>query len=324
MQHLAGGIKTLKRLKKHMSAWFRLSQTEALTKEVHRSFFELRTHTETRHSELLSDVTTLGEQINALTRRLDGALNQRRQGAETSPRSSLGDLKARHAELARSYAALTHRLDQVLLHLSTVVPMPAKLPAKDSGGLKALAESVQARLEALSPKATKEQLSLLLPVLEETVLRTEEASILDLYKGDGTWLALLEQAGLPGLAAHETTGPAAQVWIDSARNTLGTQKDECLSVISARHLVASLPLEEQLWLMREAMRTLAPGGMLLIETPDPERLGIRFYDDLQHLRPLTALSLQAIAETLGFEDINTRPLATESLVFLASKPLARG
>jgi predicted SAM-dependent methyltransferase len=83
-----------------------------------------------------------------------------------------------------------------------------------------------------------------------------------------------------------------------------------------------LPFDELLWLTREAMRVLAPGGMLMIETADVETMGTGFYDDPDHIRPLTVRNLQAILETLGFEDITMQHLPTDSFVCLSVKPLS--
>ncbi len=306
----------IQQLKAKMKAWSRKSQTESLAKEAHRAFLELREHTEIHHANLSSSVNSLEKQIASSAHQQ--ALRQ--QDFEDKRLGDLIELKARHAELARSYGALSRRLDQILLHISPKAPASIDTSVERPSGLEALKESVQSRLEALNPRATKEQLCPLLPLIEEAVLRCGGAPILEIYKGDETWLSLLNQAGLPVVSAHDISGFSAHVWANSARAALEDRQDVSLSVVSAQHIVANLPVEELLWLVREAMRVLAPGGILLIETPDPECLGAKFYDDMQVQRPLTTRNLQAVAETLGFEEIRIQSLGADTLVMLASKP----
>lgn len=300
-------MNTVKRLGNYVTAFFKLGRTERIAKEARRGL-----------SELHGDVNKLAQHITT-------SQAQRQQHFEDTlretTRGTLRDLQARHGELARSYAELSYRLDRVLLALTGAEPSYVA-PELSMEGLDALEQSVLARLEVLAPQTGKDHLSSLLPEVETAVLRTGEASILDLYAGDGTWLALLKQAGLPASAAHNMAGSASQIWVNEARNTLACQEDGSLSVVSARHLVTCLPFNELLWLAREAMRVLAPGGMLLIETADAKEMDVNFYDDPHRLRPLTTRSLQAVLETLGFEDIATQHLAAQSLVCLSIKPLS--
>lgn len=317
----------LKQLGNYFAAWFKLGRTARLAKEASRGVVDLRQHSDTRISELHDEVFT---HVDELARHIDevaASQAHRQQNFETmlreTSRDSFRDLKTRHGELARSYAALSHRLDQVLLILSGADPSPSLVSKPEPEGLNALRDSVQSRLEALAPQAKDTHLSQWLPEVESTVIRTGELPVLDLYRGTGAWLALLAQAGLP---ATGTQGPAsltaAQAWTQEARTALSEQESNSLSVISARHLVASLPFDELLWLTREAMRVLAPGGMLIIETADAEAMGTGFYDDPNHIRPLTVRNLQAILDTLGFEEIVTQHVPSQSFVCFSVKPLS--
>lgn len=306
----------LKKLGNYLAAWFKLGRTERLAKEASRGVLDLRRHNDIRISELFAHIDSVTASQAQRQHSFENMLR------ETS-RDSLRDLKTRHGELARSYAELSHRLDHVLVTLAGADPAPSLVSTPEPEGLNALKDSVQARLEALVPQATAAQLSQWLPEVESAVIRTGGLPVLDLYRGTGAWLALLVQAGMPATAAHGTaTLTAAQAWAQEARDALVKQNSDSLSVISARHLVASLPFDELLWLTRETMRVLAPGGMLLIETPDAEAMGTGFYDDPTHIRPLTVRNLQAILETLGFEDINMQHVPNNSLVCLSVKPLS--
>jgi hypothetical protein len=321
-------MNVLKRLEKYISAIFKLGQTERIAKATSRGLSDMRQHNETQLSDMRQhNETQLSDmrQHNETEFHAAATSQVRRQQhfedtLRETTRGTLRDIHVRHGELARSYSELSHRLDRVLLTCPRAeVPLP--IPQRKMEGLDALNQSVLSRLAALSPQPTKGHLSSLLPEVETAVLRAGEAPILDLYAGDGTWLALLKQAGLPASAAHDMSGIALQVWVDEIRNNLASQKDSSLSVVSVRHLMACLPFGELLWLARETMRLLAPGGILLIETADAEMLGIDYYDNPYHLRPLTKRSLQAVLETLGFEDISMQHMAVQNLVCLSTKPL---
>jgi hypothetical protein len=322
----------LKKSGNYIAAFFKLGRTERIAKDARRDLSDMRTrltdmrqHNETRLSELHGEVFT---HINKLAKHIDAVAKsqaERQQHFEDTlretTRATLRDVQVRHGELARSYAELSYRLDRVLLTLTGAEPVFGA-PQPKMEGLEALKQSVLVHLETLTSQTRKDHLSSLLPEMESAVLRAGETAILDLYAGDGTWLALLKQAGLPAFAAHDISGTPPQVWANEARNTLANQKDNSLSVVSARHLLICLPFDELLWLTREAMRVLTPGGVLLIETADAEEMGIAFYDDPQHLRPLTMRSLQAVLETLGFEDITMQHLTPQSLICLGTKPLS--
>ena len=77
------------------------------------------------------------------------------------------------------------------------------------------------------------------------------------------------------------------------------------TLITAFHLVEHLPEKAVRQLIEEALRVLIPGGLLILETPNPDNLSVgsnSFYLDPTHQCPIPALRLQFLAENAGFED----------------------
>ena len=55
--------------------------------------------------------------------------------------------------------------------------------------------------------------------------------------------------------------------------------------------------------LKEAYRTLKPGGLLLSLVPDWESQHKKFYDDYTHVSPFTIISLKNIQLVIGFDNV---------------------
>lgn len=145
------------------------------------------------------------------------------------------------------------------------------------------------------------------PLLEEV----EPPRLLDLGCGRGEWLELCRQIGFevrgidldPRMldACRELGLPVTE---QDALEALRSHADGSLGVVSAFHLVEHLPFEVLGELVRETLRVLMPGGLLIMETPNPENISIattNFWLDPTHLRPLPPLLLSFLPEHYGFE-----------------------
>ena len=79
---------------------------------------------------------------------------------------------------------------------------------------------------------------------------------------------------------------------------------ESISLITAFHVVEHLDFESLKVLIQESLRVLRPGGILVMETPNPENLVVgssSFYLDPTHFRPLPPDLLAFIPKFLGFK-----------------------
>ena len=73
--------------------------------------------------------------------------------------------------------------------------------------------------------------------------------------------------------------------------------------VTCFHLLEHMASPDWFHLVREAWRVLAPGGVAIFETPNPENLlvaGSDFYLDPTHVRPIPSRLLLFVAEQAGF------------------------
>ncbi len=75
-----------------------------------------------------------------------------------------------------------------------------------------------------------------------------------------------------------------------------------LSAVTLIHVIEHLQLDDLLVLLREARRAIADGGVVILETPNPENLFVSsytFHIDPTHVRPLPFELISTILSTVG-------------------------
>ena len=114
---------------------------------------------------------------------------------------------------------------------------------------------------------------------------------------------------------------------DDAISFLLKQKSGSLSGVTGFHIAEHIPFEQLLLLISEAYRCLAKGGILLLETPNPESLFVgayTFHFDPSHLKPLPPAIVQFSAQFKGFERadiLRMQPELSEEEIAKATKNL---
>jgi O-antigen chain-terminating methyltransferase len=161
-----------------------------------------------------------------------------------------------------------------------------------------------------SRQLVKERLKVYLPFVLTWLSTRRDLNVADLGCGRGEWLELLREHNIKALGvdvdedmlldcrerdlAVETMDAAA--W-------LAQQPDGSHDIVSAFHLAEHLPFACLDQLVFHSLRVLRPGGLLLLETPNPENIVVGshlFYLDYTHQRPLPPSLLAFLPEYHGF------------------------
>ncbi len=147
---------------------------------------------------------------------------------------------------------------------------------------------------------------------------TAQAPLLDLGCGRGEWLALLAEHGLNAQGIDTNSVMVArchqqglQARCEDALAALQALPDAALGAVSAFHLIEHLPFSLLHDLLAHAHRALRPGGVLILETPNPENVLVgshTFYHDPTHLNPMTPTATRFLVRYLGFTDPEIRRL----------------
>ncbi len=316
----------LKRLERNILALFKLGRIETLAKQARGRLDHVEGQMgQIGHAQgsLEGDVSRVWTSIAQLEAAHDDHSAQfNAHGARFD--QEYEKAKAGDAALARSVSDLTRRLDAMLLHrdkldLPPVTADASGLPVSD--GFNAFLDSFYHRLENRYRGSVEEianRLRIYLPDVEAAVMRTGDKPVMDLGCGRGEWLGLLHKAGVPafGVDINPVQISAAQekgldVRLGDSMEALAEMEDNSLAVISAHHLVEHLPFNTVAWIAREAIRVLAPGGLLLFETPHTRNVLVgatTFHTDPTHLKPMPEQVLGVLFETAGFHPIEIRAL----------------
>jgi SAM-dependent methyltransferase len=159
----------------------------------------------------------------------------------------------------------------------------------------------------------QQRLEVYLPFIQPVCAAYPEALVLDLGCGRGEWLELLQKNSIAAMGVDLDTGmlEACQqinlkVQCQDALESLKQLQDGSASVVSAFHLVEHLPFDRVKDLVAECHRVLKPGGLLIMETPNPENFMVathNFYLDPTHLRPIPPDLLAFVPEYFGYESV---------------------
>lgn len=139
---------------------------------------------------------------------------------------------------------------------------------------------------------------------------------LDLGCGRGEWLALLGEQGFQPCGVdlniamvEHCRKQGLTVTHGDVLTALRAEPDNSHALISAFHLAEHLPFEVLYALVDETNRILAPGGVLILETPNPENLLVgthTFYHDPTHRNPLTPTAMTFLLKYHGFGEVAVR------------------
>lgn len=220
-------------------------------------------------------------------------------------RATVDDLQRRADELHERIVVLTGMLPSA----SSGVPERQISPLREGrNGDSAVPASGDALMQAFYPalerqfRGTPAQIRDRLAVYRTHLMELPGKRVADLGCGRGEWLGLLDEWGFDPIgidanplntdslqaSGHEVVCADVLAW-------LRLQPSASLAAVSAIHLVEHLPFAVLLDLLAQMRRVLAPGGLLLLETPDPENPFVAmqgFWFDPTHRHPLPAPLLE--------------------------------
>jgi glycosyltransferase involved in cell wall biosynthesis/SAM-dependent methyltransferase len=194
---------------------------------------------------------------------------------------------------------------------SGAAPPPQPSPQGEGGpDLEAFYEAHQDRFRG-SRESVRQRLEIYLPHVK--TVADPDHPVLDVGPGRGEWLALLGEHGIRAygvdinaafVAAAAETGLDVRL-ADGVEHLRGVS-DGSLAAVTAFHVVEHIPLNALIELVDNALRALRPGGVLILETPNPLNLEVgasQFHLDPTHLRPIHPLFLEFVLENRGFADV---------------------
>jgi SAM-dependent methyltransferase len=156
----------------------------------------------------------------------------------------------------------------------------------------------------------KERQRVYLPFIKPLKELYPNSEAIDLGCGRGEWLELLSETGFQAQGVDLDDGMLAvcrerglKVQTKDAIAGLKECADQSKSVVSGFHLAEHIPFDVLQTLVSESLRVLKPGGILILETPNPENIVVgtaNFYLDPTHKQPIPPLLLSFLAEHLGF------------------------
>lgn len=153
----------------------------------------------------------------------------------------------------------------------------------------------------------KKRLEVYLPIIRENGIVRD---VVDLGCGRGEWLELMRDSGIAAIGIDHNA-----VFLQRCRE-LGLNAIEgdallylrglpagSLSLVTGFHIVEHVPFKELVLMVDEIRRVLRPGGIVILETPNPENFIVgscAFYTDPTHRNPIPSSTLQFLLQMRGF------------------------
>jgi SAM-dependent methyltransferase len=142
------------------------------------------------------------------------------------------------------------------------------------------------------------------------------APVADIGCGTGEWLSVLQRRGIPGWGID--LSPEA---VDRARSrgfdarlgdglaALAATEPGSLGAVTSFQVIEHLGFDDLVVLVEAALVALRPGGLVILETPNPLNLAVAatsFHLDPSHVRPVPPQLADFVLTSVGFVDVETR------------------
>ena len=164
-----------------------------------------------------------------------------------------------------------------------------------------------------SRELIKERLRVYLPFVEPFKGTGMPLKAFDIGCGRGEWLQIIMESGFEAVGI-DLDERMLETCVENglperkgdATEALKSMEDESHTVITAFHVVEHMQFEDLQVVVEEAFRVLMPGGLLIMETPNPENIAVAtkgFYSDPTHKRPIPPELLSFLVEYHGFKRV---------------------
>jgi len=310
---------------KGFARWLRslrtLNAQRALLEQLASQVAGLQVRIEQQQRALAQSISEVAARLESLASRTEAASEQERQVRDGVRREITG-LSSRldegvHAtsELARGVRRLEASADALRARLAAVAPTFPTLPNLASADSAAwFHAAVEANFRG--PKEDiRERLRVYLPYVAALPPATADLAAVDVGCGRGEWLELLRDARMNAIGIDDNPVSVERCLASGlhavrgdALDYLRAQPAASIAVVSAFHVVEHLAPETLVALLFEAWRVLAPGGLLMLETPNAENLLVAassFYLDPTHRHPIPVPLLRTFVEFAQFEVVET-------------------
>jgi SAM-dependent methyltransferase len=227
----------------------------------------------------------------------------------TAAQEQIEGLHQASAALSLTTEALHAQMNAVEIRLGIRRPSPNQVEAAQSMSLDALYAAFEDTFRG-SRELVRHRMEPYIDWVNQAGAGTREAPVLDVGCGRGEWLELLRDHQLIGrgldlnrVFIDACVGRGLEVTLGDALTLLREIPEAAIGALTSMHLVEHLSYEEMITLLDEARRVLRPGGMLLLETPNPENITVGacgFYMDPTHRNPIPPEALRWTVQARGF------------------------
>ncbi|MDR7067983.1 O-antigen chain-terminating methyltransferase [Pseudoxanthomonas japonensis] len=266
---------------------------------------------------------TLGSRVGALEtqiRDLASDIAVRHAAFQQATVSAQQRVDERLEALERTCTLLAERISEVAASIPPAVPtIPAAPPLgmPETRNLDALYAAFEEAFRG-SNELVKTRVSPYLVDIAGAVTAGHDAPVIDIGCGRGEWLEVLRDAGYHarGIDSNEVFVQACRakgldVTEGDAFEVLSQIPDASAAGVTSIHLIEHLGFESLIDFLDESHRILRPGGILILETPNPENVLVGsnwFYMDPTHRNPLPPGLMFWLARSRGFMDVRVERL----------------
>jgi 2-polyprenyl-3-methyl-5-hydroxy-6-metoxy-1,4-benzoquinol methylase len=273
--------------------------------------------TDTVQAQLEERTDAVGAQVQELAGATDARVRELADATDARVRELADAVSGMgaHSERDRSEARIRQaQVDLFLTEVRRSFPAPpdaqrlSRLPSPVDNMYVALEDAFRGSTEVIKERARE--------YLDDVLALTRKGPVVDVGCGRGEWLEVLKESGVDAygidLNPQFVGGCMARgldVRLADALQHLADVPERSLAAVTALHVAEHLPIEALVELVDLSVRALQPGGLLILETPNPDSLVVgasTFYIDPGHIRPLNPRYLAFLVGARGLADVEVR------------------